>query len=37
MLEAGILTIGIVYMAATLLADIMFSVLNPRLRVQAAE
>jgi|SRR5579884_1388720 len=37
MLEAGVLTIGIVYMAATLLADILFSVLNPRLRLRAVE
>jgi peptide/nickel transport system permease protein len=37
MLEAGVLTIGIVYMVATLLADTLFGVLNPRLRVQASE
>jgi peptide/nickel transport system permease protein len=33
MLEAGVLTIGIVYMVATLIADVLFTVLNPRLRV----
>jgi len=33
MLEAGILTIGIVYMVATLIADVLYTVLNPRLRV----
>ncbi|HEY1523010.1 MAG TPA: ABC transporter permease [Solirubrobacteraceae bacterium] len=37
MLEAGVLTIGIVYMVATLLADIMFALLNPRIRLRAAE
>jgi peptide/nickel transport system permease protein len=37
MLEAGILTIGIVYMVATLLADILSTVLNPRLRLGGAE
>ena len=37
MLEAGVLTIGIVYMVATLLADIAFALLNPRIRLRAAE
>jgi peptide/nickel transport system permease protein len=37
MLEAGVLTIGIVYMVATLVADIVFSLLNPRIRLRAAE
>jgi peptide/nickel transport system permease protein len=37
MLEAGVLTIGIVYMIATLGADILFSLLNPRIRLRAAE
>ncbi|WP_276328371.1 ABC transporter permease [Phyllobacterium zundukense] len=32
-LEAGILTIGIVYSVATLVADILYSVLNPRIRL----
>jgi peptide/nickel transport system permease protein len=32
-LEAGILTIGIVYAVATLVADILYSVLNPRIRL----
>jgi len=32
-LEAGILTIGIVFTAATLFADILYSVLNPRIRL----
>jgi peptide/nickel transport system permease protein len=33
MLEAGVLTIGIVYMVATLIADVLYTMLNPRLRV----
>jgi peptide/nickel transport system permease protein len=37
MLEAGILVIGIVYLAATLIADILYTVLNPRIRLQRAE
>jgi peptide/nickel transport system permease protein len=36
MLEAGVLTIGAVYMVATLIADILSTVLNPRLRVGGA-
>jgi peptide/nickel transport system permease protein len=37
MLEAGVLTIGVVYMLATLLADISYSLLNPRIRLAAVE
>jgi len=37
MLEAGILFIGIVYLMATLLADIVYTVLNPRIRLESAE
>ena len=33
MLEAGVLTIGVVYMVATLIADILYTMLNPRLRL----
>jgi peptide/nickel transport system permease protein len=32
MLEAGVLTIGVVYLVATLLADVLSTSLNPRLR-----
>jgi peptide/nickel transport system permease protein len=32
MLEAGVLTIGVVYLVATLLADVLSRSLNPRLR-----
>ena len=37
MLEAGVLVIGIVYLGATLIADILYTVLNPRIRFQGAE
>ena len=37
MLQSGILLIGIVYLVATLIADILYSVLNPRIRLGAAE
>jgi peptide/nickel transport system permease protein len=32
MLEAGVLTVGVVYMVATLIADVLYTLLNPRLR-----
>jgi peptide/nickel transport system permease protein len=37
MLEAGVLVIGIVYLVATLIADILYTVLNPRIRFQQAD
>lgn len=37
MLEAGVLTIGVVYMVATLVADLLISVLNPRIRLGGVE
>jgi peptide/nickel transport system permease protein len=37
MLEAGVLTIGIVFMTVTLFTDILFTLLNPRLRLGGAE
>ncbi|MEA2783316.1 MAG: peptide/nickel transport system permease protein [Rhodospirillaceae bacterium] len=37
MLEAGVLTIGIIYTVATLGADILYSALNPRIRFGAVE
>jgi peptide/nickel transport system permease protein len=37
MLEAGILVIGIVYLGATLIADILYTILNPRIRFQGAD
>jgi peptide/nickel transport system permease protein len=37
MLAAGVLIIGIVYLVATLIADVVSIVLNPRIRLQGAE
>ncbi|SIT38838.1 Binding-protein-dependent transport systems inner membrane component [Paraburkholderia piptadeniae] len=37
MLEAGVLTIGVVYTAVNLIADALYVLLNPRLRVRSAE
>jgi len=37
MLEAGVLVIGIVFLVATLIADVLYTVLNPRIRLQRAE
>jgi peptide/nickel transport system permease protein len=37
MLEAGVLVIGIVYLVATLIADVLSTVLNPRVRLGKAE
>jgi peptide/nickel transport system permease protein len=37
MLESGVLIVGIVYLVATLAADILYSLLNPRIRYGAAE
>jgi peptide/nickel transport system permease protein len=36
-LQSGVLLIGIVYLVATLIADILYSVLNPRVRLGGAE
>ena len=36
MLEAGMLTIGVVYTIATLLADVLHLLLNPRIRARSA-
>jgi peptide/nickel transport system permease protein len=33
MLEAGVLVIGVVYVLATLVADLLLTLLNPRLRI----
>jgi peptide/nickel transport system permease protein len=37
MLEAGVLTVGVIYTAANLVADALYVVLNPRLRVRNAQ
>ena len=36
MLEAGVLTVVVVYVVATLLADVLNTTLNPRLRTGSA-
>jgi peptide/nickel transport system permease protein len=36
-LQSGVLLVGVVYLVATLIADILYSVLNPRVRLEAAE
>jgi peptide/nickel transport system permease protein len=35
MLEAGVLTVGVVYMVATVIADVLTTLLNPRMRTGA--
>ena len=37
MLEAGVLIIGVVYVLATLVADVLLTLLNPRLRIGASQ
>jgi peptide/nickel transport system permease protein len=37
MLQSGVLVVGLVYLTATLVADILYSLLNPRIRYAAAE
>jgi peptide/nickel transport system permease protein len=37
MLEAGVLTIGVVYVLATLGADLLLTALNPRLRIGTSD
>ena len=37
LLEAGVLSVGIVYTLATLIADLLYAALNPRVRFGAAE
>jgi peptide/nickel transport system permease protein len=37
LLQSGVLIVGIVYLAATLIADILYSLLNPRIRFGGAE
>ena len=37
LLTAGVLVVGVVYLVFTLLADILFAMLNPRIRFAAAE
>ena len=37
MLQSGVMIVGIVYLTATLIADILYSILNPRIRYGGAE
>ena len=37
LLTAGVLIIGVVYLVVTLVADVLFALLNPRIRFEAAE
>lgn len=37
MLEAGVLVIGVVYLLATLIADVLYTLLNPRIRLGGAD
>ncbi|HEX2681881.1 MAG TPA: ABC transporter permease [Candidatus Dormibacteraeota bacterium] len=37
LIQAGVMTVGVVYLVATLLADISYSLLNPRIRLGGAE
>jgi peptide/nickel transport system permease protein len=37
MLQSGVLVVGIVYLSATLIADLLYSVLNPRIRYAGVE
>jgi peptide/nickel transport system permease protein len=37
MLEAGVLTLGVVYMVTTLIADLLYAYLNPRIRYPGIE
>jgi peptide/nickel transport system permease protein len=37
LLESGVLIVGIVFLVATLLADLAYSLLNPRIRYATAE
>ena len=37
MFVGGVLIVGVVFMVATLIADLLYTVLNPRLRLGGAE
>jgi peptide/nickel transport system permease protein len=37
LLESGVLLVGIIYLVATLVADLLYSLLNPRIRYASAE
>ena len=37
MLESGVMIVGVIYLVATFIADVLYSVFNPRIRVQASK
>ena len=37
MLQSGVLLVGLVYLVATFLADLLYSILNPRIRFGSVE
>src|SRR2546430_16551104 len=37
LIQAGVITVGVIYLVATLLADISYSLLNPRIRLAGRE
>jgi peptide/nickel transport system permease protein len=37
LLEAGVLIVGVIFLAAMLVADLLYSLLNPRIRYASAE
>jgi peptide/nickel transport system permease protein len=37
MLESGVLVVGIVYLVATLMADVLYTFVNPRIRHAVSE
>ncbi|MEJ7793302.1 MAG: ABC transporter permease, partial [Gaiellaceae bacterium] len=37
LLQSGVLIVGVVYLLATFLADVLYSLLNPRIRYGAAD
>jgi peptide/nickel transport system permease protein len=37
LIQAGVMVVGVIYLTATLLADIIYSLLNPRIRYGGAE
>lgn len=37
LLESGVMIVGVIYLVATFIADVLYSVFNPRIRVQGSE
>jgi peptide/nickel transport system permease protein len=36
-LEAAVLVVGVVFLVSTLVADVLYTILNPRVRLEGAE